>query len=173
MEIDVAINLIRPGVPGHSSQTWADVGAGSGLFTKALSLLLPSQSTVIAVDKNATALKEIELPTQEVGLITNVLDFVHQPLTLPLMDDVLLANALHFSPDKTALLKTIRSRLKDSGRVILVEYDTDTPNAWVPYPVSLKSLYGVATDAGFKQAEKIGAAPSVYGRAMIYAALLS
>lgn len=173
MEISVAIDLIKGGITDCTSpQTWADLGAGSGLFTTALSQLLPSHSTIIAIDNNAGALNSMKPLNHEIKLVKKVLDFVHDHLDLHSMDGILMANALHFSSDKTTLLKTIRMSLNNSGKIILVEYDTDASNPWVPYPVSVKSLPGIADEAGFSYVKKIGETPSIYNRAMIYAAVL-
>lgn len=173
MELNVAIQLIKDGVSSNgAAQTWADVGAGSGLFTQALATVLSPGSTITAIDKDRSSLENIVLPNNDIDLKKSVVDFVKTPLELPPMDGVLLANALHFAPDKTDLLKRIRYALKSYGRIILIEYDTDAANQWVPYPVSLKSLISVARAAGFQSVRKIGETPSVYNRAMIYSAVL-
>ena len=173
MELSVAVQLIKEGVSTDgNAQTWSDVGAGSGLFTQALSMLLPAGSSIIAIDKDRAALDSITLVQQGIHLKKSVVDFVKTPLELPSMDGILLANALHFSPDKLDLLRQVRSTLKASGRIILIEYDTDSANQWVPYPVSIKSLKSLAESAGFDSVKKIGETPSVYNRAMIYAAVL-
>lgn len=60
MELSVAIKLIEKGVSRSGApQMWADLGAGNGLFTNALSLLLPEASTIHAVELNAEALNLI------------------------------------------------------------------------------------------------------------------
>ena len=45
-----AFNLIRTGVPGRGG-VWADLGAGSGVFTRALADLLGPEGQVFAVDR--------------------------------------------------------------------------------------------------------------------------
>mgnify|MGYP002683214101 CR=1 FL=1 len=49
-----AINFIRLGII-HPSGTWADIGAGTGLFSRALMEIL-EEGKVIAVDKSPHAL---------------------------------------------------------------------------------------------------------------------
>jgi ubiquinone/menaquinone biosynthesis C-methylase UbiE len=174
MELSVAVQLIKEGVSTSDvPQTWADIGAGTGLFTRALSGLLSPGSNLIAIDRDHGALDSIQLSRKDIHLRKSVLDFVTMPLELPPMDGVLLANALHFSPNKIELLKSIGLTLKSSGRIILIEYDTDAANQWVPYPVSLKSLATLAAAAGFQSVKKISETSSVYGRAMIYSALIA
>jgi|GEM_PF-6785554 hypothetical protein len=60
MELQNAINLIVKGINERkTSQVWADLGAGSGLFSRALSALLAPGSTIYAVDKNYKPDQEI------------------------------------------------------------------------------------------------------------------
>jgi hypothetical protein len=72
-----------------------------------------------------------------------------QPLALPPLDGIVAANAIHFVRDRVALLRRWCAYLKPSGRFILVEYDTDDGNRWVPYPVSFAALPALARAAGF------------------------
>jgi hypothetical protein len=73
--------------------------------------------------------------------------------------------------DRVALLRGWRNYLKPEGRLILVEYDTDDGNRWVPYPVSFASLPKVARAAGFHPPELLGSYPSRF-LDRIYSAIL-
>jgi len=98
-----AIELIRDAIGGRGG-VWADLGAGTGTFTRALSAVLGAGSTVFAVDADARAVRALrELSTSTSGgarVITVKADFA-QPLELPglvhgpaQLDGMLLANAL-------------------------------------------------------------------------------
>ena len=50
--------------------------------------------------------------------------------------------------------------LRAGGRFILVEYDTDDGNPWVPHPLSLGSWVRLATAAGLSGTCVIGRVPS-------------
>ncbi|HYG18038.1 MAG TPA: class I SAM-dependent methyltransferase [Ohtaekwangia sp.] len=145
---------------------------GGGLFSKALSALLPDGSKIIAVDKDAKALQGITLPNPKVVLETHAGDFNGGDLSLKNLDGVLMANALHFVGPKKLFLKQLKKILKPSGRVIVIEYDMNQPNEWVPYPLSFKELEKLVREAGFESTLWLGETPSLYSRANIYAALV-
>jgi len=81
-----------------------------------------------------------------------------------------MANSLHFERDKLAVLRFVRGYLRPAGRLVLVEYDTDRGNPWVPYPVSFKTWTTVAADAGLRDTRRLGSVPSRF-LGSIYSAL--
>lgn len=172
MELAVALGLIEKGVDKTSApQVWADLGAGKGLFTRALADQLHEGSTVYAVDKAAAALAEIELPSR-ITLKKIQKDFVRDEIAPEPLDGIIMANALHFVENKIAFMKRIRKKLRPTGRLIVVEYDLHTANAWVPYPIHFLALEKLAKDEGFTTVVKLGEVPSLYNRANIYSAVL-
>jgi len=81
-----------------------------------------------------------------------------------------MANSLHFIEDKAAVLALVRGYLKRGGRLLLVEYDSDRGNHWVPHPMSFETWRDVATDAGFLDTRKLATVPSRFLHS-IYSAL--
>lgn len=68
------------------------------------------------------------------------------------------------------MLALIRRCLKPGGRLLLVEYDTDRGNHWVPYPLSCPRWEGLAERCGFAETRLLTTVPSHFlGR--IYSAL--
>jgi ubiquinone/menaquinone biosynthesis C-methylase UbiE len=53
-----SLKLLRPLVP-QAGETWADIGAGSGVFTRALARLLGSEGVVYAVDRDREAVRRL------------------------------------------------------------------------------------------------------------------
>ena len=56
---------------------------------------------------------------------------------------------------------------------LIVEYDTEISNPWVPFPLSFISLENLFKKAEFTSVIKINEKPSVFRRAKIYSALIS
>jgi hypothetical protein len=64
----------------------------------------------------------------------------------------------------------VRSYLRSSGRLILVEYDTDRGNPWVPYPLSYRTWEKLAGRNGFVSTALLRTRPSRF-LGQIYSAL--
>jgi ubiquinone/menaquinone biosynthesis C-methylase UbiE len=149
------------------AQRWADLGCGSGLFTEALTQLLPKNSTVYGIDTKPSL--KANLP----HIIPMTADFVKEDLQLRDLDGILMANSLHYVKDKDALLKKLTANMREGSPFIIIEYDTDIPvSTWVPYPLSFGSLTQFFARNGYQHVEKLGQRPSVYGRSNIYAAIV-
>ena len=168
------VDLLREGVPGPGG-VWADLGAGTGAFTLALAELLGRGGTIYAVDKDRSALRQLEQTMRSrfpaTTLVSQPADFTRR-LDLPSLDGVVMANALHFCrpAEQVTVVKLIHSYLRPGGRLILVEYDADTGNTWVPYPLSYPSWQAVARRNGFTHITRLASKPSRFlGR--IYSAL--
>ena len=106
----------------------------------------------------------------KVALHVHVADFT-KALPLPQLDGIVMANSLHFVRDKVPLLTRLRGRLRPRvGRLILVEYDSDDGNMWVPHPLSAATWRDLAPLAGFGETRLLHTVPSRFlGR--IYSAL--
>jgi 2-polyprenyl-3-methyl-5-hydroxy-6-metoxy-1,4-benzoquinol methylase len=173
MEISTALRLIEKGISKTDRpQVWADLGAGKGLFTNALANILNRGSIVYALDRDSAALRSIETIRSDVTIHKMKKDFIHDTLTLPLLDGIILANALHFVAQPKQLVRALKDNLKDDARIIVVEYDMSTASPWVPYPVSYLSLQKIAAGLEAKSLTKLGETPSIYNESMMYSALL-
>lgn len=179
MNHDDHVALLRPGIPesveGAESPVWADLGAGSGAFTLALADLLGPSGEIYAVDRDRGALRRLAPAMRERFPATTLhileADFT-RPLGLSSLDGMVMANALHFVPDhdKPAVLALIRGMLRPGGRLILVEYDVDRGNRWVPHPLSYPTWESLASRAGFVDTYRLATRPSRF-LGQIYSAL--
>jgi SAM-dependent methyltransferase len=170
MRVEDAIALIQPAVLEHDG-TWADLGAGNGLFTRALAQLLSTESHVIAVDSDPAAFAELERLASGSAKVTAM----HADLTSDFsfaqpLDGILLANALHFVKDSGAVLARLVKLLRPGGRVVLVEYDRRPASRWVPFPVAINDLPTLAAAAGLTRFTVVESRPSNY-EGIIYAAV--
>jgi ubiquinone/menaquinone biosynthesis C-methylase UbiE len=172
MELATAVNLIRKGIDSDRAQQWADLGAGKGLFTRTLLQLLPANSMVDAIDHDHAALLKLktELDTPQVTIIHA--DFTTVSLRENHYDGILMANAIHFTKDKVALLRKINTSLKKDGRILFIEYDMEQGNQWVPFPLSFRQLGELALQCELRTPVFLHSVPSRYNGAGIYAALL-
>ena len=166
------VRLIRDGVAGAGPR-WLELGAGEGAFTLALTDLLGPTARITALDRDQAALRRLadEANRRFLGraLTTLRADFRD---TLPAgpFDGVLAANSLHFVADPAAVLGQVRDGLVRGGRLIVVEYDADLGNPWVPHPFSMARFPAIAAAAGFSEPVEIGKVPSRFLGA-IYAAV--
>jgi len=150
-------------------ETWADIGAGTGTFTLALREMMPS-GIIYAVDKSPHALWRLPLKgAVEIKIIEG--DF-NRKMELPQVDNILMANTLHYASNLEVILKNILSHLKPGGQFILIEYETEKANPpWVPYPVPFLQFKKIAQACSLSEPKEIGKVPSVYDHEYIYSAL--
>src|SRR5512140_504263 len=161
------VNLLRP-ANLSSGGTWADLGAGSGAFTLALRELIGSEATIYAVDKDRGTLQRLEAAyrarfASADHLIPLNQDFA-QPLSLPALDGVVMANSLHYFKTKEKTLRHVREFLKPNGALLLVEYNVDSGNLWVPHPLSFETYRALAPRAGFRAPRLLATVPSSFLR---------
>jgi SAM-dependent methyltransferase len=141
------------------------MGAGDGAFTLALADLLGPGATIHTIDRDGAALARgtAEVARRFPGVIIRpqATDFTH-PLDLPPLDGLVMANALHFvrDGDKAALVRRLATYLKPGSRFLLVEYNVDRGNVWVPHPLSYDTWAALAARAGLSDVTLIGRRPS-------------
>lgn len=162
--IEKARTLLRPGLEGSAGQ-WADLGCGNGIFTSALFTLLQPDAVLYAVDRDARAIR---------GLCANFAESFPQARLLPLqadftrrlplapLDGLIMANALHFYPDKIRVLAQLQSVLKPGAPLIVVEYNAQRGNFAVPYPLPATGFSRLAAQSGYSSAQVIRRIPSSF-----------
>lgn len=136
------VNLIKKA--GIQPNTiWADLGSGDGAFTLALREIGGSSIQILSIDKDSTRLENQKKEFSNMFSNANIMflntDF-RTVQALPLLDGILMANSLHFIENKKKVLNHILKFLKPSGTFVLVEYDSNEGNVWVPHPISAKNF---------------------------------
>jgi ubiquinone/menaquinone biosynthesis C-methylase UbiE len=165
------VGLIRAGIEG-AGHRWLELGSGEGAFTLALADLLGPGGEIMALDRDARALRNLEAEMTRqfpaTHLVTMAADF-REPLPTGPFDGIIAANSLHFVADPIAVLGRARAVLRSDGRLVVVEYDADRGNPWVPHPFSSARFPDLASTAGFRAGHEIARVPSRFLGA-IYAA---
>jgi ubiquinone/menaquinone biosynthesis C-methylase UbiE len=158
------VNLLNDGIPNPGG-IWADFGSGNGAFTLALAELIGPEGVIYSIDKNQRSLDqqrrtlEAKYPAVTVRYLKS--DFT-RPLDLPLLDGLVAANALHFLKQKDETIRLLQNYLQPGGRFLVVEYDTDKGNRWVPYPFSFQTWQRLARQNGFQRTELLTTIPSSF-----------
>ena len=169
------VALLRGGVASAAdgNRLWADLGSGTGAFTLALADLLGAGGSIVSVDRDQGALVDqaeaLRAHFPGVAVEQRVADFTTD-LGLPPLDGIVMANALHFQRDREGTVRRVLEMLRPGGRFVLVEYDADRGNPWVPHPLSFGTWRAMALRCGFEEPTLLGRVPSRFLGA-IYSAL--
>ena len=169
MKIKDAETLIQKAFDAKGgTEYWADLGCGGGTFTYALANCLKPGSIIYAVDSNAPSL--VSANNVDIQCIRADMETIIFPGAG--LDGILMANSFHYIKDKSRQVQRLRSILKSNGRLLIVEYDTDKSNRWVPFPITFKELLLLFKKNGFDKVEKIGERSSIFGSQKMYACVV-
>ncbi|MBT8122308.1 MAG: methyltransferase domain-containing protein [Gammaproteobacteria bacterium] len=118
----VAASKLRPGM------AVADIGAGTGLFTRLFSPAVEPDGTVYAIDISSTFIDNILRTCQEQGL-SNVTGIVNTPVDIGLpantLDLAFVAATYHHFEYPVQTLASIHQALRNRGRVIIIDFRRD------------------------------------------------
>lgn len=169
------VHLLRKAVVQRGG-VWADFGSGDGAFTLALRELAGPACEIYSIEQDATRLAQQQRSFRALFPQSNIhfvqADFT-RPLDLPPLDGSVMANALHYFRDKEPALRQVRGYLKPDGQFVLVEYNVDMGNQWVPYPISFETFVKLAPRAGFDTPRWLAAVPSRFLREIYSASALN
>jgi ubiquinone/menaquinone biosynthesis C-methylase UbiE len=167
------LDLVRMIQDGVAPGVWADLGSGLGAFTMALADLLGPGGRIVSVDRDGGALRR-QREAMAARFPATAVEYVQadfgRGLDLPALDGVVMANSLHFARRKSPVLALVRRALRPGGRLVLVEYDADRGNPWVPHPLSYATWARVSLESGFVDTRLLSRRPSRFLGAM-YSAL--
>lgn len=173
-----AITLLAPAVAGTGG-TWLDLGAGAGTFTRALASLLGGTGRVVAVERDPAALQALRLLAREAELEGRVevlegdlqavdrVPGIHERR----YDGALLANVLHFLAGPASILAGVAKLVRPGAAVVIIEYEREAANRYVPHPLPLAALQRAAAGAGLGMPRVVGRRPSLWQGEMYCAVL--
>lgn len=177
MELKDAVQLITHIITHNdfspiNRKVWADLGCGSGTFTLALASILDSRSSIYAVDSNTSILSSIPAKYNNTSIKKITTDFIVDDMPFNNLDGLLMANSLHYVKEKEAFVTRLKSYLNPDACFLVIEYDSNTSNLWVPYPLDFYSLKTLFTKLGYVNISKLNTRASIYGNRLMYSALI-
>jgi arsenite methyltransferase len=147
MEVDRVVTELhlQPG------QTVADLGSGSGLFTRALARAVAPEGTAFAVDIDP-ALLAIVMRSAERSKLTNIRTVqaaADDPKLPSPVDLIFICDTFHHLPDKPTYARTLARYTRPGGRVAVIDFTNEWPSGHDEMRYTLKDLEGWMTAAGF------------------------
>jgi SAM-dependent methyltransferase len=164
------VRLLKAGLPEVKSDpapVWADFGSGQGAFTLALAELLGPGAQIHSIDQDARALRA-QQQALDAGYPDSCVNYhpadFTQRLELPVLDGLVMANALHFiaRSRQAEVVRLLKGYLRPQGRMLLVEYNVDRGNLWVPHPLSYPTWEALARECGFASTRLLSTTPSSF-----------
>jgi len=130
----------------------ADVGSGSGLFTRPIAKAI-APGTAYAVDIDAALLAIVERSAREAGLqnVRTVHAAPDDPKLPQPVDLAFICDTLHHIQNQGAWLKTLRKYLRPGGRVAVIDFSEGWPEGPEPMRYTVAQLDGWMKDAGLSR----------------------
>jgi ubiquinone/menaquinone biosynthesis C-methylase UbiE len=131
----------------------ADIGSGSGLFTRPLARAVGPNGVAYAVDIDGGLLKVVDRSAKEAGIenIRTVLAAPDDPKVPEPVDVVLICDALHHIGNQGPYMKTLSKYVKPGGRVAVIDFSKNWPAGHESMQFSVAQLDTWMEDAGFSR----------------------
>jgi arsenite methyltransferase len=129
----------------------ADIGSGSGLFTRPIAQAVGPTGLAYAVDIDQGLLDILDQKSREAGItnIRTILGVADDPKLPEPVDVVLICDTLHHIASRGAYLKTLAKYLKPGGRVAIIDFSDTWPEGHEPMAYTEAQVDGWMADAGF------------------------
>lgn len=136
----------------------ADLGSGSGLFSRPLAKAVLPGGVVYAVDVDAALLKIVDRSATDAGIsnITTVLAATDDPKLPEPVDVIFICDTLHHIANQGAYVKKLRQYLRQGGRIVVIDFSERWPEGHEPMRYSLQQLDDWMKEAGFSRTHSIG-----------------
>lgn len=131
----------------------ADVGSGSGLFTRPIAKVIGPKGFAFAVDIDAGLLKIVDRTAKEAGIenIRTVLAAPDDPKLPEPVDLVFICDALHHIGSQATYMKTLAKYVETGGRVAVIDFSERWPAGHESMRFTVAELDGWMKDAGFSR----------------------
>jgi ubiquinone/menaquinone biosynthesis C-methylase UbiE len=131
----------------------ADIGAGSGLFSRPIAQHLGRAGTLYAVDIDPGLLKIVDRRAQEEKLtnIRTILAAKDDPKLPEAVDLAFICDALHHIGNQAEYFKTLAKYIKPGGRIAVIDFSETWPVGHESMRYSVSDLDGWLKAVGFTQ----------------------
>jgi ubiquinone/menaquinone biosynthesis C-methylase UbiE len=152
LQVDKVIETlnVKPG------QRIADIGTGSGLFTRPLARKAGSKGVVYAVDVDAELIKHVEKTARQQQLtnIRTILAPESDPKLPEPVDLIVIIDTLHHIANQPTYLKGLKRYLRRGGRIAIIDFSHEWPAGHEKMKYTLDELEAWMKAAKFKRTEK-------------------
>ena len=133
----------------------ADIGAGSGVFTRRLAQAVAPDGMVFAVDINQELLDYNREKIREAKLSDNV-EFVLGQFDDPRLppdscDLIFICDVIHHIEHREVYLRNLRHTVKSDGRLAIIDYKANWPPGHEEMKFTTEELLGWTKSAGFEK----------------------
>ena len=130
----------------------ADIGSGSGLFTRPLAKS-SAPGIVYAVDIDRALLEIVARSAKDAGLanIATVLAATDDPKLPEAVDLIFICDALHHIANQGAYLKELHKYLRPGGRVAVIDFGDKWPEGHESMKYTVAQFEGWMKDAGYSR----------------------
>jgi predicted methyltransferase len=136
----------------------ADLGAGSGYFTRRFAAAVDETGIVYVIDIEQEFLTYTKESLERLHSPVSVEFILAQPddpkLPARSVDLIFLCNTYHHLEDRSAYFSNVRSALKSAGRIVIIDFYHDERSGNVGFPrrhlVARDTTVAEMTKAGFK-----------------------
>lgn len=148
----------------------ADLGAGSGYFTRRLVEAVTETGKVYAIDVEPEALKYVEESLVHMHRPYTA-EFIHArpdnpKLPVESVDLIFICNTYHHLEDRSTYFRNVKSALKPGGRIAIVDYYHDARSGELGFPkkhlVPRDTVVEELTAAGYKLVKEQTFLPKQY-----------
>lgn len=131
----------------------ADLGSGSGLFTRPLARRVGEAGKVFAIDVDPDLLSHVEKTAARENLtnIVTVLAGEADPRIPEPVELILVVDTLHHIQARAHYIRNLRRYLRPGGRVAVIDFSDNWPARHEGMRYDLSELEGWMSAAGFKR----------------------
>jgi ubiquinone/menaquinone biosynthesis C-methylase UbiE len=151
----------------HAGDVAADIGSGSGLFTRQMARVVQPGGTIYAVDIDKDLLAHVARTARDQGIanIVTVLAREDSPtLKAASLDLALVCDTLHHISEKQTYLVNLKRCLKKDGRLAIIDFSDGWPEGHESMRFSVRDLDSWMDRAGLVKIAEYNSIPGNFFR---------